>query len=252
MALTATATQGFEFLRRTAPGEILWIPGDPGDTFTRGDIVTVTAGEGIVDAAAAAEAPIGRVVKTVTCPAATVGMPTPAAFDPVSDASPHTCLVGIEPFVPAGTPVYLATFAAQTDDENITAYTAGTPSLTTGSTGSDDDLNGALVYVYGGPGIGQVNVVADYANGTGVATLHRIFETALTTASDVIILADSSAASNGVGFFGRLDAADQNNLTVDPADAIGDFTVYLSYPDATKYLKNLKLPVIPSAALYTA
>jgi hypothetical protein len=253
MALTASrTTQGLELLRYTQPGEILHVPGDPGDTFTRGDVVIATSGTsgiGIVDPAGAAGIPVGRVAQTTVCPAATTAFPKPAAYDPADRSGANLCCVPIEPSCPAGTPVYLMTFASHTDDENIAAYTAGTPSitLTDGLVDGNDEINGGLVYVYGGPGIGEVNVVADFVAATDIATLHRAFTATLTTASDVIVVG-GSAAGGGVGFFGRIDLADQNNLTANVADQYGEYVVYLDFRDAGKYLADLMLPVVPAAA----
>ena len=56
MALTSTNTQGFEFVRHVAADERMWIPGDPGDTYTQGNLVTMTQGEGVLDLYAAGDA----------------------------------------------------------------------------------------------------------------------------------------------------------------------------------------------------
>lgn len=256
MALTATASQGLEFVRHIAPTETMWIPGDPGDTYTRGDLVTATVGEGVVDPASTNEAPIGVVHKTVVCTAAaTAGFPV---FGPgqsrgmgqVPDDQLKT-LVEIIPFAPAGAPIFKCTFQDHQDDENITAYTAATPSITTAVAGNDYH-DGALVYVYGGPGEGQWNVISDSVNATSVNTLHRIFNTALTTASDVIILAGQAAANRGVGFFNRTGMTDASTLEVDDHADNGTLTVFLDARNVGEYLSVLQLPVIASALLHLA
>ncbi len=257
MALTATATQGFEKLRYVERDEVLWVPGDPGDTFTRGDLVTFTAGEGLADPAAAGEDVYGVVAQTVACSAATVGFPNFGADSPSAtwgdlSSDARDTLIPIYPMCAAGTPVLLATFANQTDDENITAYTAATPSITVAAVANDNDHEGGLVYVYGGPGLGQFNIISDSTASTNILTLHRIFETAVTTASDVIYLPGAAGTANAPGFFGRVDLADQNNLTVSTAASGLDWVVYLDARDTSRYLGSLKLPIIQAAAMSLA
>ena len=254
MALTATATQGLEFHRYVAEHEVLYVPGDPGDTYTRGDAVVATVGEGVIDVAADSEVAIGTVAKTTVCPAATTAFPKPADFYPAFDSDAGKALIPIHSAVPAGTPVYLATFAGHID-EVVVSYDAATPYFegTTGA-GADDRPNGAFVYVYEGPGIGEVNLVADYDHAGGAVdklyTLHRTFSATLTTSSKLIVLAGEAAASRGIGAFGRIDLQDQNNLhTADGAND-GIFVVYMDWRRAAEYLKNLTLPVVRASALH--
>lgn len=254
MALTATATQGMEFVRRTTDHEVLWIPGDPGDTFTRGDSATMTEGEGVLDIPTAGQASVATVLQTTVCPASTTAFPFPRDFDPVDRSGSNLCLVPVRPNVAAGTPIYRVTFVGHLDDENIAAYTAATPSITLNvGAVTDDDVNGAFVYIYGGPGQGQVNVVADYANATQVTTTHRIFGTPIpTTASDVIVLGGDTATF-GVGPFGRFDMADQDNATVDnvATPSVAEFAVFMSWGETARELSNLSLLCIPAAAMYS-
>jgi len=199
MALTATATQGLQFHRVVAENELLYVPGDPGDTYTRGDAVVATVGEGVLDIAADSEVLVGTVAKTTVCPAATVAATKPAAFNPAFDSEANRCLIPIYSRVPAGTPVYLATFAGHID-ETVVSYLASTPYIegTTGA-GGDDRPNGALVYIYEGPGIGEVGVVADYDHTGGAVELeyilHRQFSATLTSSSKCIIVAGEAASS---------------------------------------------------------
>lgn len=254
MALTATARQGFEVERYVQPHEILYVMGDPGDTYTNGDAVVSTVGEGVVDPAAAGETIVGTVAKTTVCPAATVAAPLPADFNPAFDSESNRCLIPIRSAVPPGTPVYLATFASHIDD-TVASYDSATPYIEGGTgAGADDRPNGALVYVYEGPGIGEVNVVADYDHADGAAellyTLHRKFATDLTTSSKIIVLAGEAAASRGVGWFGRCATGDQNNLVVNNGANDGKWVVYMDWRKAGWYLKNLTLPVVRSSALH--
>lgn len=258
MALTATTSpQGFQLLRYTTENEILFVPGDPGDTYTRGDQVNTTVGEGIVDPGAANEgALVGNVVKTVVCPAATQAFPKPADFDPALDTEASKCLIPVRVNVPSGCPVYLATFANH-QDETVVSYTAATRAIaeTTGH-GADDRPNGGLLYVYSGPGAGEVNVVEDYDHTGGAAELlliaHRAFATTLTTSSLYITLGGEAAGSRGVGFFNRCESADQDNVTVNQGADDGDWVVYLDWRHAAKYLNNLTIPVIPARYLLLA
>ena len=258
MPLTATATQGFELLRHTTENEVIYIPGDPGDTLTRNDQVVCTVGEGLADPAAANEGGIiGRVTDTVIMPAASQAFPLPLNdFDPVAKATADKCLVGLSVNVGKGLPIYLVTFKNHWDD-TVISYTASTRAiaLTTGMT-ADDYPNGALLYVYEGPGIGEVNVVEDYDHTGGAAELllicHRAFKTALTSASKLIVVGGEGAASRGVGFFNKCEGADENELTVNQGADDGDYTVFLDWRDAATHLKNLRLPVIPSRWLLQA
>lgn len=257
MALTATATQGFEFLRYTCYDEVLYIPGDPGDTFTEGDQVVVTVGEGVLDPGAANEGGlIGRVAKTISCPANTQEFPLPRSFDPASLQTIDDCLIPIKVNVPVGLPIYKCTFKNHWDD-TVAAYVAATrmAAMTTGMT-ADDYPNGGLVYVYEGPGIGEVNVVSDYdhTGGNNEKDLehHRKFATDLTTSSKVIVLGGEGAANRGVGFFGRCESADEDELTVNQGANDGDWAVFMDYRESARYLKNLTLPVIPARYLLAA
>lgn len=254
MALTATATQGLEFYRYVQEHEVLYIPGDPGDTFTRGDAVTTTVGEGILDPAVADEMIVGTVAKTTTCAAASVAFPKPGSFNPAHDTS--DTLIPIHSAVPAGTPIYLATFASQAD-ETVVSYTASTRAIaeTTGHT-ADDYPNGALVCFYEGPSIGEVNVVEDYDHTGGAAELllilHRKCAGTPTTSTKFIVLAGEAAGSRGMGFFNRIDLADANNLATNDGADLGKFMIYMDWRDSYRFLSNLKVPIIRTSAMQLA
>lgn len=249
--LTITATQGFEQVAEYG-GEEMWIPGDPGDTYTRGDLVSMTAAEGILDTLADSEYAIGEVTRTTTCPAATVGIPKCRDFDPIARSGTGDLhLVPIKPRVAKGTPIYKVSLSSPTINEAIAAYTAATPSITlTTSPGADDDSNGALVYVFAGPGAGTVLTGADYVHSTKVLTTHTAAATALTTSSSVIVLEGQGSNVGGIGWFGRIDAADDNNLDLADGYDDGDWTIFMSYERAADYLSLGQVLVIPSSALY--
>lgn len=254
MALTATASQGFEPFRLVAPDEIVYAMGDPGDTYTRGDIVTATVGEGVVDLLAAGEDFIGVVDRTIVCPVKTQALPAPGDFDPWRNAEKDKCLIPVKGIAAPGTQVFLVTFASHLDDTVIsyvngaTAYAA----LTTGAT-ADDYPNGALVYVYEGTGKGQVNVVEDYDETGGTVekmlVFHRPFAVALDSTSKIIIVSGEAVASRGIGFFNRADAGDQNNLVANDGSNDGEWLVYADYRTIGSHLAELKLPVIRAAAV---
>jgi len=256
MALTATATQGLEIYRHVEANEVLYIPGDPGDTYTRGDAVTATVGEGVIDPAAAGEIVVGTVARTTVCPAASVAAPLPSQFNPAFDSEANRCLIPIHSRVPAGTPVYKCTFASHID-ESIASYLASTPYVEGGTgAGADDRPNGAMAYVYEGPGIGEVLSIADYDHAGGAVNLlyvlHRKASATLTSSSKWIVLAGEAASSRGVGFFNRTDMADANNLAVNDGADDGNFIVYMDWRETATMLKNLSLLVIPVSALLIA
>lgn len=256
MAHTATASQGFEWDREVACGEVMWVPGDPGVTYTKGDLVQASGGV-LILGTDSANTMVGVVEKTVVCPANTQAFPNPGqAYPPSLDAAEKT-LIPIRPLVPVGTPVLKATFAGQAD-ETVVTYSAASRYIgcTTGF-GADDRPNGALVYVYEGPGKGEVNVVEDYDHANGNVELelilHRPFNATLTAASKFIVLAQTGSAV-AQGFFGRLDSDAMGDGKLDLTDGQddGDFTILLDFRKAAFHLNNLMLPVIRSSMLYSA
>mgnify|MGYP001239060116 CR=1 FL=1 len=106
MALTATASQGFEKVRTTGCSEIMWLPGDPGVTFTKGDEValgTTTGNAGLLILATDSLVDcVGRVAKTTICPAATQAFPKPGGSDKLPKR-PVAETRDLLPSVPRGT-----------------------------------------------------------------------------------------------------------------------------------------------------
>ena len=169
MALTATATQGFESLRSVDSEETILLPGTPGVTFNRGDVVKMT--NGLVAKAGDSEAnAIAVVTKTVTVPSATsAGFPVPRDYNAGDGSTEDDTLVMCTPFINAGCRIFKSTFNGQFDD-TVAAYSASTPSLTlTTALGADDDAIGGIIYVYEGTGAGQLNIVADFDQAGGEA-----------------------------------------------------------------------------------
>jgi hypothetical protein len=258
MALTATATQGLGLHRYIADSEVIYVPGDPGDTFTRDHpaIANVAAaGVGVIDEASDSSASmIGMVAKTTVCPAATQGFPLPGAFLPRKGDAESLTLVPVRPRVAAGTPVYKASFANHWDD-TVVSYTAATRAIacTTGMS-ADDYPNGGLLYVYEGTGAGQVNVVEDYDHTGGAAELllicHRAFATALDSTSKFIVVGGEAVANYGISQFGRMDL--DTNRALDASDGAndGDYVVYADWSELGELLKNLTITVIDASAIY--
>lgn len=255
MALTqAVSLKGFEWEREVAQGEVLYVPGDPGVTYTEGDLVEMSVGVSVLGTDSG-NGMVGRVEKTVVCPANTQAFPVPGDVYPPGDTDAMKTLVPIRPLVPVGTPVLKATFAGH-QDETVVTYSSSSRYIqcTTGF-GADDRPNGALVYVYEGPGKGEINVVEDYDHTGGTVelmlVLHRPFNATLTTSSKFIVLSQTSGAV-AQGFFGRLDSDAMGDGKLDLTDGQddGDFTIFMDFRKAGYYLNNLMLPVIRSSMLY--
>ena len=261
MALTVTATQGFELHRYVARDEVLYVPGDPGVTYARNDAVYRVLGsagkDGIIDQAGDSTAnPIGIVTKGVVCPAAATAFPKPGTFDPAEISDANKTLIPVQSMVPAGTKVFKASILTFRDDTVIT-YTVATRAIaeTTGN-GADDRPNGGLLYIYAGPGAGEMNVVEDYDHTGGAAELllitHRGFITAPTSASTYVVLAGEAAVNSGISQFGRCDSQDVNELEMDDGANDGDYIVYGSWDEIGRLLAIGQLPIINRTVLYGA
>ena len=258
MALSATASQGFEPYRETnGMDELLWVPGVPGVTYDRGDMVSIpAAGEGVPALFVDGDFAIATVAKRIICSANTNGFPKVGkngtnAWGDIEDGSINA-LVPLIPLGPRGTQVHRCTFANQTDDENITSYTASTRAIVTAAVAADDDPNGALLYVYGGPGAGQWNVVIDATATSNTIIVQRQFDTALTAASDIIYLAGAAGDNSGISFFKKLDLVDHDTLEVADGATDGDMLVFMGAQEVGDMLGKLMLPVIRSSLIYHA
>ena len=244
MALTATASQGFEHVGQTTGNEVFYLPGDPGDTFTRGDGVDIV--NGVLDRCDAGDIPWCVVQRTTVCPGATQAAAPSYQLNPILNEAEDKCLIPVKPLVPAGVPVYEVTFAGHADTE-LDAYTAATPSVTvTTALGADNDSNGAIVYVYEGPGAGEILIGADYTQTSKVLTTHRVAKATLTTSSKVIILEGEGGGVGGIGFLGRMDMADHNNLNAAGGYEDGDWLLWMDWITAPTLLQELKVRVIPA------
>jgi hypothetical protein len=76
--------------------------------------------------------------------------------------------------------------------------------------------------------------------------LHRAFETALTAASKVIVLAGEGVASRGIGFFNRAEYKAAGYLTTDQGSDDGDYIVYMDFRESARLLSKLMLKVAPA------
>ena len=254
MSFAATALSNVEFLRRTTSNEIMWLPGDPGVTFTKGQMCSLSGGVLIAGTDSAANAYF-RVNKTVVCPAASQAFVKPSDMKDHRNEAKDKTLVQVEVMVPGGVPVYLGNIKNWCD-ETVVSYTASTRAIaeTTGHT-ADDYPNGALVYIYEGPGIGEVNVVEDYDHTGGAAELllilHRATSATLTTSTKFIVLSEDDTGANGVTLFGRVDLADDDEIDVADGASDGDYVVYMDWRQAAHYLALGQVPIINRMALYS-
>jgi hypothetical protein len=243
MALTATASQGYEQVGVTTGEEIFWLPGDPGVTFTRGDAVVMSNGVLILYTEGTAQ--VGTVVETTVCPALATPFPLWSEFNPAGKDSNDLTLIPVKMNTPKGVPIYEVSFANHFDDTVASRTNAYTTVLTT-SPGANDDTNAAIIYVYEGPGAGEVNIGDDFVHSGIVLTTHRAFKATLTSASKLIILEGEGGSVGGIGFLGRVAGGDHNNIGVEDGYNDGDYTLFFDYHQAPNLLKNLKLRVVRS------
>lgn len=169
MALTPKrVTEGFEFVRNLAGFPANPVPYEltPGESFKKGDMVVFSNGKVTKATAASVKDILGVMAETIT-----------------ADASKVTKgLVYDNPLN-----VYRVSFV---DHRDAAATGGSTTTLvdTNLPTNTDDVWNGALLYVYEGPGAGSVRTVADYTGATDTLTVTDPFPVAITNASKYILL----------------------------------------------------------------
>ncbi|HDL49729.1 MAG TPA: hypothetical protein ENH33_07225 [Actinobacteria bacterium] len=253
MALTAPSTsRGFEFDRYVNPDEVFMLPGDPGTTYVPGDVCDFT--NGVLTPCAAGDSPLQRVVGggPIVCPASgAYGFGVYGLDNGFFEGSSHDGMDVYIPCVPLqpppGSAIHRCTFAkaGTGQDQTITAYTAGTPSVTlTTSPGANDDGNGGVIFVYAGTGLGQWNIIADYVHATKVATLHRKFETALDNTSQVLILTAATTDTVGIGFGSRINASDENTLNSADGGDDGEWALVMDAREVPTLMRALMLKVV--------
>lgn len=197
MAYTAPiTTEGFELV-----GNLLGLVDNgrkflltPNTAFKKGDMVVLTAGK-VAKAAANATNVLGVIAETFTTAT------NPSATDTYG-------LVYANPF-----DIFRCSFSDQTDS---TATGGSTTTIvdTALSTSTDDDWNGALLYVYEGPGAGDVRTVKDYTGSSDTLTVEKAFSATITTASKYIMLGAGGAATADVINVGKIgvDLKDENTI----------------------------------------
>ena len=253
MAFSPTATApGVPSLRKTGTNEIMMIPGDPGVTLDKGELCAMSKGVAIV-ATDSLAGPHLRPLKTTISPAA-VGQAfvSPEKQNHLGVASKDLTLCPMQVMVKPGADVILATIVNQVDETIVTYSAANLYIECTTGFGADSRPNGALIYVYNGPGKGEFNIVDGYDHTGGTVELqldlHRPFTATLTTDSDIIVLG-SGAAANAVGPFSRVDIS--TSLLVDVIDGAddGDYIVFGDWQTIGRHLKVGRLPLIKASDL---
>lgn len=249
MTLTSSEVAGFSSYRKVSGDTIFWVAGDPGVTFAKGDKINME--NGVAALAAADDASFGTVVQSVTCPANTTAFAVPSAhIVNRQDATPQfSTLVPIRLDLTGEVHAEKCLFKNHMDD-TVSSYTSGTRTIVhAGSAlGSDDEGIGGLLYVYEGPGKGEVNIVEDYTTSSKSIVCHRPFNATLTSSSKFILLG-TVGADNGVGQLSRLELADEDELDVTNGTDNGNYQVVLDWREAAVFLNKLQLPVIPAKAM---
>ena len=225
MALVASrVTDGFEFVRNLAGYPANPVPYEltPGEAFKKGDLVVFANGKVTKATAASVKDILGVMAETIT-----------------ADATKVTKgLVYDNPLN-----VYRVTFV---DHRDATATGGSTTTLvdTNLATSTDDVWNGALLYVYDGPGAGSVRTVADYAGSTDTLTVIDPFPVAITNASKYILLGAAAAAGNviNVGKRGLVvkdsRTVDANASVISGGNEVGPLACVAIYP------KDLMMDVV--------
>jgi hypothetical protein len=232
MAYAAPKTsQGFELIGNMygpAPNPNEYIL-TPNTAFAKGDMVVLTNGM-IAKAAANATDVLGVMAKSYTT------TENPSAKQTMG-------LVYDSPFN-----IYRCTFA----DHRDAAATGGTSTTlidTALSTSTDDVWNGAYMWIYEGPGAGDVCIVKDYTGTSDTLTVEEAFSATPTTASKYILLGEAGAAGDVVypGATG-VDLKDENTIDANAANKDGDGPLAVLSIDFI----NLMMTVIVREHLYNA
>lgn len=250
MTMSISTLLGFKPYRITGPDETLLLPADPGITIARRSLLAGSGGV-LINATEGLAPPVVNARLGGTIPAASQAFPVPSGMGARhAYADENKTLIPVKTKVPSGTQVYLVKINGYADETTVT-WTASTRTIvcTTGFA-VNDYPNGALVYIYEGPGAGELNVVEDYVHSSLSLIMHRNFSATLTTSSKFIVLASASAANAVSPIFGRMDNQDVDEVEVDDGANDGDWCVYGDWYDIARNLKNGWLPVIESTAIY--
>ena len=170
MAHTASRTSiGFEPIYNktvtTIPNPVAYEL-TPSTTFTKGDMVVLTAGKLALATASSVDDIIGVMAETVTSDATSI------TYGKVYDHPDN---------------VYRVTFVDQLDS---TATGGSTTTLvdTALSTSSNDFWNGALLYIYDGTNAGCIRTISDYVGSSDTLTVTAPFPAACDTTTKYIML----------------------------------------------------------------
>ncbi len=148
-------------------------------------------------------------------------------------------------------PIFVCTF---TGHEDVAATTGGTTTIasTNLSASTNDYYNGALLYIYEGPGKGDTRVVTDFVGSGQVLTLNQGTSQTTTTATKFIIIpGPRDGANKGIGPGSPIDFSDKDTLNA--ADNTGPLVVYPLDPLLMgQLLKDLMLPVVINDTLYNS
>lgn len=179
MALTANRkTDGFELVGNKLgivdPGVLYELT--PGVSFYKGDMVVLADGR-VAKAAAGATNVLGVMAETVLAADNPSGKTT---YGRVYD----------NPFN-----IYRCTFADHIDSI-ATGGSTTTLIDTTLTTSTNDVWNGALLYIYDGPGAGSRRTVIDYIGASDTLVVDEPFPAAITIASKYILLGAGSTAGD--------------------------------------------------------
>ena len=251
MAFSQTSLSYCQPQRRFIDDEIVWLQGDPGVTYHK-DAACAMSGGVLIAATDSLDAKFFP-VRDVVCSAATGNAFTnPKDLfpgNPTTDTTWIPCRV-----LTSGSPSVRTVKLYGYADETVVTYSAGSKYIqcTTGF-GADDRPNGSIVYVYEGPGQGEVNVVEDYDHAGGATNLllelHRPFKATLTTASKFIVLG-STAAANAASFWGLGDLYDVDQVDVIDGADDGNYIFAYSARTCVEYLKHGWAPILPAAGIF--
>lgn len=232
MALVAKrVTEGFELI-----GNLANVPDNgrlyeltPGIEFKKGDMVVLVNGK-VAKAAAGATNVLGVMAESVSAAENPVGAVT---YGRVYDNPLN---------------VYRCTFAGHRD----AAATGGSSTTlidTALPTSANDVWNGALLYIYDGPGKGDVRTVKDYVGATDTLVVEKPFSATPTTSTKYILLGAASAVGDVINV-GSVGVNLSNERTIGAnatiASEAGPLAVLAIYPE------DLMMDVVVRKHLYNS
>lgn len=158
---------------------------------------TAIAADAITDAKVAADVTIASVTGSVGSVTGAVGSVTGNVGGNVVGSVGSVATGGITAASIADGAIDRATFAADTGLQTIRSATAqagaaGTITLDTGASATDDFYNDTTIRLTGGTGAGQVRRITDYVGATKVATIKPNWATAPDATSTFAVLAETS------------------------------------------------------------